>query len=70
MNKTSENVTYLIDNKTFLCLYKKLHPLRDRRRNGFQKQCRETLKNNSEWFTEIYHFREWRRFIKSEIDSL
>ena len=31
MNKTSENMTYLIDNKQFLCQHKKLHPLTSRR---------------------------------------
>ena len=27
MNKTSENMTYIIDNKRFLCKHNKLHPL-------------------------------------------
>ena len=27
MNKTSENMTYLIDNKKILCQHNKLHPL-------------------------------------------
>ena len=31
MNKTSENMTYLIDNKTFLCQHNKLYPLTARR---------------------------------------
>ena len=31
MNKTSENMTYLINNKKFLCQHKKLHPLIARR---------------------------------------
>ena len=31
MNKTSENMTYLIDNKKFLCQHNKLHPLTARR---------------------------------------
>ena len=31
MNKTSENMTYLIDNRKFLCQHKKLHPLTARR---------------------------------------
>ena len=31
MNKTSENMTYFIDNKTFLCQHKNLYPLTDRR---------------------------------------
>ena len=31
MNKTSENMTYLIYNKTFLCQHNKLHPLTARR---------------------------------------
>ena len=31
MNKTSENMTYLIDNRKFLCQHKKLHPLTVRR---------------------------------------
>ena len=31
MNTTSENMTYLIDNKHFLCQHKNLHPLTDRR---------------------------------------
>ena len=30
MNKNSDNMTYLIDNKTFLCQHKKLDPLTDR----------------------------------------
>ena len=30
-NKTSENMTYLINNKTFLCQYNRLHPLTARR---------------------------------------
>ena len=33
MNKTSENMTYLIDNKKFLCQHNKLHPLTARRGN-------------------------------------
>ena len=31
MNKTSDNMTYLIDNKTFLCQHNKLDPLTARR---------------------------------------
>ena len=31
MNKTSDNMTYIIDNKTFLCQHKKLDPLTARR---------------------------------------
>ena len=31
MNKTSDNMIYLIDNKTFLCQHKKLDPLTARR---------------------------------------
>ena len=31
MNKTSENMTDLIDNKKFLCQHNKLHPLTTRR---------------------------------------
>ena len=31
MNKISENMTYLMDNKTFLCQYKKLDPLTARK---------------------------------------
>ena len=31
MNKTSENMSYLIDNKKFLCQHKKLYPLTARR---------------------------------------
>ena len=27
MNKTSENTTYIIDNKCFMCQHNKLHPL-------------------------------------------
>ena len=32
MNSTSENITYLVDNKKNLCQHKKFHPLTDRRR--------------------------------------
>ena len=38
-NKTSENTTYLIDNKTNLCQHNKLHPLINRR----EKLISETL---------------------------
>ena len=31
MNKISENMTYLIDSKKFLCQHNKLHPLTARR---------------------------------------
>ena len=31
VNKISENMTYLMDNKTFLCQHIKLHPLTARR---------------------------------------
>ena len=31
MNKSSDNMTYLIDNKKILCQHKKLEPLTDRR---------------------------------------
>ena len=31
MNKTSDNMTYLIDNNKLLCQHKKLHPLTARR---------------------------------------
>ena len=31
MNKTSENTTYLIDNKKFLCQHNKFYPLTARR---------------------------------------
>ena len=31
INTTSENITYLVDKKIFLCQHKKLHPLIDRR---------------------------------------
>ena len=39
MNKTSDNMTYLIYNKKFLCQNKKLHPLISKRENGCQKYC-------------------------------
>ena len=31
MKTTSEKITYLVDNKTYLCQHNKLHPLTDRR---------------------------------------
>ena len=31
-NTTSENITYLVDNKKFLCQHEKLHPLTAKRR--------------------------------------
>ena len=43
MNKTSENMTYLIDKKKFQCQHKKLHPITDRRGNGYQKHCIEKV---------------------------
>ena len=69
MNKTSENMTYLIDNKNFLCQHNKLHPLRARRGKWIsEKLYREIETIIKKWFTEMYHFRGWRRFIKSEMD--
>ena len=46
MNTTSENMTYLVDNKTFLCQHKKLHPLTSREVKLMQEKCREIFKNH------------------------
>ena len=50
MNKTSENMTYLIDNKNFLCQHKKLYPLTFRR---------------GKWISETLH-REIASVIKND----
>ena len=52
MNKSSDNMTYLIDNKKFLCQHKKLHPLTARRGKWIsQKLYRyiETIIKNDSW---------------------
>ena len=51
MNKTSENTTYLIDNKTFLCQHKKLQPLTVRR----GKWISETLYRDIENIIKMIH---------------
>ena len=51
MNKTSENMTYLIDNKKLLCQHKKLHPLTSRTgkwiSETFQREIATIIKNDS-----------------------
>ena len=51
MNKTSENMTYLIGNKKFLCQHNKLHPLTARRgkwiSETFYREIASIVKNDS-----------------------
>ena len=51
MNKTSENMTYLINNKMFLCQHKKLDPLTARRGKWIPetlyRQIEKIVKNDS-----------------------
>ena len=64
-------MTYIIDKKNDMCPKNKLHPLTARRGKLISgKMYRDTEKGHSASFREIYHFRGWRKFIKSEIDSL
>ena len=51
MNKTSENTTYLIDNKKNRCQHNKLHPLTARR----GKWISEVLYRDSENIIKIIH---------------
>ena len=51
MSKTSENTTYLIDNKTIMCQHKKLHPLTSRR----GKWISETMYRDIEKIIKIIH---------------
>ena len=52
MNKISENMTYLMDNKKFLCQHKKLDPLTARRGKWIPETLyrviEETVKNDSQ----------------------
>ena len=45
MNTTSENTTYLIDNKMFLCQHDKLHPLTDRRGKWISETLYREIEN-------------------------
>ena len=45
MNKTSENTTYIIDNKTFLCQNNKLHPLKARRGKWISETIYRDIEN-------------------------
>ena len=51
MSKTSENMTYLIDNKNFLCQHNKLHPLTARRGKWISetlyREIKTIIKNDS-----------------------
>ena len=51
MNKTSENKTYLIDNKNIMCQHNKLHPLTERR----VKWISETLYKDIENIIKMIH---------------
>ena len=51
MNKISENMTYLMDNKTFPCQHKKLDPLTARR----GKWIPEKLYREIEKFVKMIH---------------
>ena len=45
MNKTSENMTYLIDNKKILCHHNKLQPLTDRRKKLMSEKMYRDIEN-------------------------
>ena len=51
MNKTSENITYLIDDKKMLCQHNELHPLTARRGKWISETLyrgiETIIKNNS-----------------------
>ena len=51
MNKNSENMTYIIDNKKFLCQHKKLQPLTAIKGNGIPetlyREISSMVKNDS-----------------------
>ena len=51
MNITSKNMTYLVDNKTFLCQNKKFHTLTARR----DKLISETMYSDIEKLFKIIH---------------
>ena len=52
MNKTSENMAYLIDNKNILCQHNKLYPLSDRRGKWISetmyREIENIIQNNSQ----------------------
>ena len=58
MNTTSENMTYLVDNKTNMCKHNKLHPLTDRKLEWIS----ETMYRDIE---QIIH-QDSQKYINSE----
>ena len=65
-NKTSENTTYLIDNKIFLCQHKHLHPLTSRRGNGYQNQCIEKLKESFSMIHRNVSLQKGREYLSNQ----
>ena len=65
MNTTSENMTYLVDNKTIMCQHNKLHPLIAIIVKWISETMYRDIENYSTESTKIHHFREWIRFIKT-----
>ena len=60
MNTSAEKMTYLVDNKTIMCQYTKLHPLTARRGKWISETIYRDIEKSFIKIHKIHQFRGWR----------